>query len=97
MLEFVKYLVNKNVKVWICYVVVLGWFDDDDLVYCFGEFICDMGNVEKIEFFFYYELGKYKWVVMGEEYKFDGVKLLKKEIMECVKGIFEQYGYKVMF
>lgn len=76
-------------KVWIRYVVVLGWFDDDDLAYRFGEFIRDMGNVEKIEFFFYYELGKYKWVVMGEEYKFDGVKLSKKEIMERVKGIFE--------
>lgn len=96
-LEFAKYLANKNVKVWICYVVVLGWFDDDDLAHRLGEFTCDMGNVEKIELFFYYELGKHKWVAMGEEYKLDGVKLLKKETMERVKGIFEQYGYKVMF
>ena len=34
---------------------------------------------------------------MGEEYKLDGVKPPKKETMERVKGILEQYGHKVMF
>lgn len=29
-LEFAKYLANKNVKVWIRYVVVPCWSDDDD-------------------------------------------------------------------
>lgn len=46
-----------------------------------------MGNVEKIELLPYHELGKHKWVAMGEEYKLDGVKPPKKETMERVKGI----------
>lgn len=54
----------------------------------------DMGNVEKIELLPYHELGKHKWVAMGEEYKLDGVKPPKKETMERVKGILEQYGHK---
>lgn len=29
-LEFAQYLSKKNVKVWIRYVVVPGWSDDDD-------------------------------------------------------------------
>ncbi|STU94044.1 pyruvate formate-lyase activating enzyme [Klebsiella pneumoniae subsp. pneumoniae] len=32
---------------------------------------------------------------MGEEYKLDGVHPPKKETMERVKGILEQYGHKV--
>ena len=52
---------------------------------------------EKIELLPYHELGKHKWVAMGEEYKLDGVKPPKKETMERVKGILEQYGHKVMF
>ena len=54
-----------------------------------------LGNVEKIELLPYHELGKHKWVAMGEEYKLDGVKPPKKETMERVKGILEQYGHKV--
>ncbi len=38
-----------------------------------------------------------KWVAMGEEYKLDGVHPPKKETMERVKGILEQYGHKVMY
>lgn len=84
-------------KVWIRYVVVPCWSDDDDSAHRLGEFTRDMGNVEKIELLPYHELGKHKWVAMGEEYKLDGVKPPKKETMERVKGILEQYGHKVMF
>ena len=70
---------------------------DDDSAHRLGEFTRDMGNVEKIELLPYHELGKHKWVAMGEEYKLDGVKPPKKETMERVKGILEQYGHKVMF
>ena len=74
-----------------------GWSDDDDSAHRSGEFTRDMGNVEKIELLPYHELGKHKWVAMGEEYKLDGVKPPKKETMERVKGILEQYGHKVMY
>lgn len=59
-------------------MVVPGWSDDDDSAHRLGEFTRDMGNVEKIELLPYHELGKHKWVAMGEEYKLDGVKPPKK-------------------
>ncbi|STP20779.1 pyruvate formate lyase-activating enzyme 1 [Escherichia coli] len=65
-LEFAKYLANKNVKVWIRYVVVPGWSDDDDSAHRLGEFTRDMGNVEKIELLPYHETGQtpngWRWV-----------------------------------
>lgn len=96
-LEFAKYLANKNVKSVDPLRCCRGWSDDDDSAHRLGEFTRDMGNVEKIELLPYHELGKHKWVAMGEEYKLDGVKPPKKETMERVKGILEQYGHKVMF
>ncbi|STR40391.1 pyruvate formate-lyase activating enzyme [Klebsiella michiganensis] len=64
-LEFARYLSNKNINVWIRYVVVPGWSDDDDSAHRLGEFTRDMGNVEKIELLPYHELGKHKWVCHG--------------------------------
>ncbi len=58
-------------------MLLSGWSDDDDSAHRLGEFTSDMGNVEKIEPS-YHELGKHKWVAMGEEYKLDGVKPPKK-------------------
>lgn len=46
-----------------------------------------MTNIEKIELLPYHELGKHKWVAMGEEYKLDGVHPPKAETMDRVKGI----------
>ncbi len=42
--------------------------------------------MSKIELLPYHELGKHKWVAMGEEYKLDGVHPPKKETMERVKA-----------
>ncbi len=96
-LEFAKYISTKGIKTWIRYVVVPGWSDDDDSAHRLGEFTRDMGTGEKIELLPYHELGKHKWVAKGKQYKLDGVKPPKKETMERVKGILEQYGHKVMY
>jgi pyruvate formate lyase activating enzyme len=56
-----------------------------------------MENVEKIELLPYHELGKHKWIAMGEEYKLDGVKPPSKETMERVKNILASYGHEVMY
>ena len=45
-LEFAQYLAKKNINVWIRYVVVPGWSDDDDSAHRTAN-TRDMGNVEK--------------------------------------------------
>ncbi|EEO88779.1 Pyruvate formate-lyase activating enzyme [Yersinia pestis Pestoides A] len=96
-LEFARYLAKRNQKTWIRYVVVPGWSDDDKSAHMLGEFTQNMSNIEKIELLPYHELGKHKWIAMGEEYKLDGVKPPTKEIMDRVKGILEGYGHKVIY
>ncbi|MXP49254.1 pyruvate formate lyase 1-activating protein [Pantoea sp. Eser] len=96
-LEFARYLQKKGKRTWIRFVVVPGYSDDDDSVHRLGEFTRDMENVEKIELLPYHELGKHKWIAMGEEYKLDGVKPPTKETMERVKNILASYGYEVMY
>lgn len=96
-LDFARYLAKRNQRTWIRYVVVPGWSDDDKSAHMLGEFTKDMTNIEKIELLPYHELGKHKWIAMGEEYGLEGVNPPTKEIMERVKGILEGYGHKVIY
>ncbi|BAN95813.1 pyruvate formate-lyase activating enzyme [Plautia stali symbiont] len=96
-LDFARYLQKRGKRTWIRYVVVPGYSDDDDSVHRLGEFTKDMSNIEKIELLPYHELGKHKWIAMGEEYKLESVKPPTKETMERVKNILAGYGHNVMY
>ncbi|MEX0445986.1 pyruvate formate lyase 1-activating protein [Xenorhabdus sp. SGI246] len=96
-LEFAHYLAKRNQKTWIRYVVVPGWSDDDKSVHMLGEFTRDMKNIEKIELLPYHELGKHKWIAMGEKYKLKEVKPPSHETMERVQRILTNYGHHVIY
>ncbi|WP_108651685.1 pyruvate formate lyase 1-activating protein [Dongshaea marina] len=98
-LEFGRYLAKKQKKIWLRYVVVPGWTDDDEGAHLLGQFIRDelKGCVEKVELLPYHELGKHKWIAMGEEYGLEGVAPPPKETMERIKGILEQYHDSVRY
>lgn len=98
-LEFARYLVQKNKTIWIRYVVVPGWSDDDEGAHALGKFIRDemQGKVEKVEMLPYHELGKHKWTAMGEKYELDGVHPPKKEVMEHLKEILVSYGINAKY
>lgn len=80
-LEFARYLAQKGKTMWIRYVVVPGWSDDDAGAHALGAFIRDElgGKVEKLEMLPYHELGKHKWIAMGEKYELEGVHPPKRK------------------
>ena len=98
-LEFARYLAQKGKTMWIRYVVVPGWSDDDAGAHALGAFIRDElgGKVEKLEMLPYHELGKHKWTAMGEKYELEGVHPPKKEVMEHLKEILVSYGVKTNY
>lgn len=96
-LQFAEYLAKRNQRTWIRYVVVPGYTDDDDSAEKLAEFIAPMKNVEQVELLPYHELGKHKWVALGEEYQLDGVKPPSGDTMNRIKGIFEAKGLKTKY
>tara|TARA_R110001583_G_scaffold6618_1_gene33520 strand:- start:23101 stop:23841 length:741 start_codon:yes stop_codon:yes gene_type:complete len=96
-LEFAKYLAQQNQPVYLRYVVLPGYTDNLDDVHALGKFIEPMKNIEKIELLPYHELGKHKWIAMGEIYPLDGINPPAKETMEEVKNILLQYNDNVLY
>lgn len=96
-LDFAHYLASKNIRTWVRYVIVPGYTDDDDSAHRLGAFTENMTNIEKIELLPYHQLGRHKWITLGEEYKLEGVAPPDKATMERIKAVLQSYGHQVMY
>lgn len=72
--KFAVYTAEKGIPVWIRYVLVPGYTDDEEDLKKAALFIHELKNVEMISILPYHSLGQYKWEKMGAEYKLKGVK-----------------------
>ncbi|MEH7237835.1 pyruvate formate-lyase-activating protein [Bacillus sp. JJ1562] len=73
-LDFARYLSDKNVPVWVRHVLVPTISDNDEDLTNLSEFIKTLKNVKKIEILPYHKLGIYKWENLGLEYKLKDVE-----------------------
>jgi pyruvate formate lyase activating enzyme len=96
-LEFANYLARQNQAVYLRYVVVPGYTDAIEDAHNLGQFIKPMKNIEKIEMLPYHELGKHKWIAMGEIYPLEGVSPPSRKKMEEIKNILLQYNDNVLY
>jgi len=96
-LEFAKYLAEHDQPVYLRYVVVPGYTDAQEDAHALGKFIAPMKNIEKIEMLPYHELGRHKWIAMGEIYPLEGVSTPSHETMESIKNILLQYHDNVIY
>lgn len=67
-LEFARFLSDLNIPVWVRHVLVPTVTDEPSDLQKLGEFIGNLGNVQKIEILPYHKLGVYKWEVLGHDY-----------------------------
>lgn len=97
-LEFARYLASRGQTMWIRYVVVPTWSDDDESAEGLGQFIAGLGeSVEKVELLPYHELGKHKWDVLGDNYDLTGIKPPSKETMDRIQAILGKYHPNVKY
>ncbi|WP_316569952.1 pyruvate formate-lyase-activating protein [Neobacillus sp. YIM B06451] len=91
-LEFAKYLSDKNIPVWVRHVLVPGVTDGLDDLGRLGDFIGTLGNVHKVEILPYHKLGVYKWEALGHEYPLKDVQPPSEEkVLEAYELITESW------
>lgn len=94
-LEFAKYLAQKKIHMWIRYVVVPNWSDQDENVHALGKFITEniKEYVDYVDILPYHELGKHKWKEYQDHYDLDDVKPPTAEKLTYIRNILKnEYG-----
>lgn len=80
-LEFAKYLSEKNIPLWIRHVVLSGGVNNfqEEYLVRLGEFLATLNNVKALDIIPYHDMAIPKYESLGLDYKLKGVPSLTKE------------------
>ncbi|MDE5416801.1 radical SAM protein [Labilibaculum sp. DW002] len=95
-LKFAEYLREKNVNVWMRYVLVPGYSDQPEYLHEMGKHFQEYSNIEKLEIQPYHKLGIHKYEHLNMEYKLNEVPENTLDQLQTAKDIFSQYFKEVI-
>lgn len=88
--QFARYCSQKAIPLWIRYVLVPGYTDQEDDLKLAAQLIGNLESVQKIEVLPYHGMGAYKWEKLGKEYQLKDVQGPSSEEVKKAQGILEQ-------
>ena len=88
-LDFARYLSDNGIKMWIRQVLIPSYTDNKDDLIKLRDFIKSLKTVDKFEILPYHNMGKFKWIDLGEIYELDGVRPATQEDIERAMKILE--------
>ncbi|KUK56554.1 MAG: Pyruvate formate-lyase 1-activating enzyme [Bacteroidetes bacterium 38_7] len=96
-LENAKIREKSGREMWLRYVLVPGWTDQEKHLVAWAKYFAHFTTVSKVEILPYHELGKHKYRELGREYLLADVKPPTMEQIATAKEIFTKYlGNKVV-
>ncbi|MCW1949396.1 MAG: pyruvate formate-lyase-activating protein [Candidatus Shapirobacteria bacterium] len=95
-LEMAKYREDTGKPMWIRYVLVPGWNDEEKYLRLLGEYFKDYKTIEKLEILPYHTLGVYKYKELGMKYKLSKVNPPTSENIENARKILSEYFTEVV-
>ena len=95
-LKFAEYLSSINKPVWVRYVLVPGYSDDEEDLHEWAKFVSQFKNIERVDILPFHQMGTYKWENLGKDYKLKDVKTPTREEVEKAEEIFKSYGLKLL-
>ncbi|MEH0155261.1 pyruvate formate-lyase-activating protein [Limibacter armeniacum] len=95
-LKLAEYREASGKPMWLRYVLVPGWTDQEEYLHELGQHFKDYKQVEKIEILPYHKLGVHKWKELGMEYQLKDVESPTEESKQKAQAIFSQYFREVI-
>lgn len=94
-LSFIEYLAKIEKPVWLRYVLVPQYSDNEQDLHKWAKYVSGFKNVERVDILPFHQMGIHKWQQMGVEYKLTDIKPPSAEDVKRVEDIFKSYGLKV--
>lgn len=87
-LAFAKYLSENKIPLWVRYVAVESWTDDETDLTDLGSFLARLTSLKALDVLPYHTMGKVKYDNLSLPYRLEGVPAMEKEraiqIRECI-------------
>ena len=90
-LELAEYRESTGKPMWLRYVLVPGWTDQDEYLHEWANHFSGYKTVERVEIIPFHQLGKHKWELMNMKYELGETPSPAIETLEKVKAIFDLY------
>lgn len=90
-LKNAQYRESTGKPMWLRYVLVPGYTDDQTDLTNWAKYFKDYQSVEKVQILPYHTLGVHKYQALDKHYALDGVKPTSKKQAQSAKKIFDKY------
>lgn len=94
-LAFAKHLADRNIPVWIRYVLVPNLTDDPEDIEALAKYLTTLKNIERIDILPFHKMGEYKWEQLGYNYQLTDTPSPEAEDVKLAKDIFLQYNLPI--
>ena len=89
---FAGYVSGRGIPIWIRYVLVPGYTDEEEDLRLAADFIRELKTVEKVEVLPYHSMGAFKWEKLGSEYQLKDLKAPTDEQLKNAREILETWN-----
>lgn len=93
--HFIEYLAAINKPVWLRYVLVPQFTDDEQDLHNWAKYTSQFSNVERVDILPFHQMGIHKWEQIGKDYKLKDIPAATNENVTNAEKIFKSYGLPV--
>ena len=90
-LKNAEFLEKSGRPMWLRYVLVPGWTDQEEYLEAWAKHFAGYKTVERVEILPYHTLGVHKYKALDMPYSLEGVDTPKKEVIELAERIFKRH------
>ena len=94
-LKFMEYLNEIQKPVWVRYVLVPQFSDDEQDLNDWAQYVSQFKIVERVDILPFHQMGIHKWEQIGKDYKLKDIKPPTNEEVKKAEDIFKKYNLPV--